>query len=51
MQLQQQLQPYRASPAEAGFLDCPQDTVRDRLPFYLLLAKDHHDQHGGWEGL
>jgi hypothetical protein len=51
MQLQQQLQPYRASPAVAEFLDCLQDTVRDRLPFYQLLAKDHHDQHGGWEGL
>jgi hypothetical protein len=51
MQLQQQLQPYRASPAVAQFLDCLQDTVRDRLPFYQLLARDHHDQHGGWEGL
>lgn len=51
MQLQQQLRPYRASPAVAQFLDCLQDTVRDRLPFYQLLAKDHHDQHGGWEGL
>jgi tetratricopeptide (TPR) repeat protein len=51
MQLQQQLQPYRASPVVAEFLDCLQDTVRDRLPFYQLLAKDHRDQHGGWEGL
>jgi tetratricopeptide (TPR) repeat protein len=51
MQLQQQLQTYRSSPVVAEFLDCLQDTVRDRLPFYQLLTKDHHDQHGGWEGL
>jgi hypothetical protein len=51
MQLQRQLQPYRASPAVAEFLNCLQDTVRDRLPFYQLLAKDHHDQRGGSEGL
>jgi hypothetical protein len=49
LQLQQQLQPYRHTPAVAEFLDCLQDTVRDRLPFYQLIATDHHDQHGGGE--
>jgi hypothetical protein len=48
-QLQQQLQPYRETPAVAEYLDCLQDTVRDRLPFYQLIATDHHDQHGGRE--
>jgi hypothetical protein len=45
LQLQQQLQPYRDTPAVAEFLDCLQDTVRDRLPFYQLAAKDQHGQH------
>jgi tetratricopeptide (TPR) repeat protein len=49
LQLQQQLQPYRQTTAVTEFLDCLQDTVRDRLPFYQLIAKDHHDQRGGWE--
>jgi hypothetical protein len=47
LQLQQQLQPYRDTSAVAEFLDCLQDTVRDRLPFYQLIATDQHDQHGG----
>jgi transcriptional regulator with XRE-family HTH domain len=51
LQLQQQLQPYRDNAAVAEFLDCLQDTVRDRLPFYQLIAKDHHGQHRGGEAL
>jgi hypothetical protein len=47
LQLQQQLQPYRDTSAVADFLDCLQDTVRDRLPFYQLIATDQHDPHGG----
>ena len=50
-QLQQQLQPYRDNAAVAEFLDCLQDTVRDRLPFYQLIAKDHYGQHGGGKAL
>jgi ATP/maltotriose-dependent transcriptional regulator MalT len=51
LQLQQQLQPYRDNAAVAEFLDCLQDTVRDRLPFYQLIAKDHYGQHGGGKAL
>jgi hypothetical protein len=51
LQVRQQLEPYSGSAAVAEFLNCLQDTVRDRLTFYQLTAGDQHDQHGGWEGL
>jgi tetratricopeptide (TPR) repeat protein len=51
LQLQQRLQPYRDNAAVAEFLDCLQDTVRERLPFYQLIAKDHYGQHGGGKAL
>jgi hypothetical protein len=47
LQLQQQLQPYRDTSAVADFLDCLQGTIRDRLPFYQLIATDQHDPHDG----
>jgi hypothetical protein len=51
IQVQQRLQPYRGSPAVAEFLDCLQNAVRDRLPFYQLLARGQQDHHGGQEGM
>jgi hypothetical protein len=51
IQVQQRLQPYQGSPAVAEFLDCLQDAVRNRLPFYQLLAADQQDHHGGREGM
>ena len=51
VQVHEQLQPYRGNATVDGFLDFLQDTVRDRLPFYQLLAKDQHHQRGGWEDL
>jgi hypothetical protein len=47
LQLQQQLQPYGDTSAVADFLDCLQDTVRNRLPFYQLIATDQHAPHDG----
>jgi hypothetical protein len=41
----------RGSPAVAEFLDCLQNAVHDRLPFYQLLARDQQDHHGGQEGM
>ena len=51
VQVHDQLQPYRGNATVDDFLDFLQDTVRDRLPFYQLLARDQHDQRGGWEDL
>jgi tetratricopeptide (TPR) repeat protein len=49
LQLQLQLEPYSGSATIAQFLDCLQDTVRDRLTFYQLTAEDQQHPHGGWE--
>jgi tetratricopeptide (TPR) repeat protein len=51
LQLRQQLEPYSGSTTTAEFLDCLQDTVRDRMTFYQLNAEDELHPHGGWEAL
>lgn len=51
LQLQRRLEPHTSNSTVAEFLDCLQDTVRDRLAFYQLTAKDQHQRHGGWEGM
>lgn len=38
--LRRQLEPYSGSMVVAGFLNCLQDAVRDRLAFYQLTAED-----------
>jgi transcriptional regulator with XRE-family HTH domain len=39
------LQPHRGSTAVTGFLDCLEETVRERLGLYRWLATDQHNQH------
>jgi hypothetical protein len=49
LQFQQHLQPCCQAPAVAEFLDFLEDKVRDWVPFYLRITKDHHDQDESWE--
>ena len=50
LQLRRQLEPYARSATVTEFLNCLQDTVRDRLTFYQLTAEDQHQRYEGWEG-
>ena len=50
LQLRRQLEPHAGSATVTEFLNCLQDTVRDRLTFYQLTAEDQHHRDEGWEG-
>jgi hypothetical protein len=49
IQLRRQLEPYSGSAVVAEFLNCLQDTARERLAFYQLTAEGQHP-HEAREG-